>query len=165
MDQVVRDGRFSLTCLFGEKSRNFDIFWTYRPRNVLESFPDLAGAFPGSFLMYHITGSPIESVWAPKTIDFSDFPLQIPSDSYSKLHRELAWFWGTPKMSDSENIDHDISLLKPLIKNPLHHFWVVYPHLITCEYELPTPLGGRDYRLLNFRDGNFSKVVNLNENP
>ena len=52
---------------------------------------------------------------------------------------------GAPTSID-QKVGPDISGPRCDIKNPIHHFCVLYPGSITSKYELPTRTGGRDYR-------------------
>ena len=58
----VRDRQIRLTVLFGGKISKKTYFVDYRSQNVSETSPDTAGIPTDLFLMYQITGSPIDSV-------------------------------------------------------------------------------------------------------
>ena len=52
---------------------------------------------------------------------------------------------GAPTSID-QKVGPDISGPRRDIKNPIHHFCVLYPGSVTSKYELQSRTGGRDYR-------------------
>ena len=156
--RVVRDTQILLTDLFGEKVRKFGYFSYLSPPGRARIIPRPHRDVPG-----HVSDVP-DHRWPDRVRLSSEnhrfssqigrFWQQIPIVNYTGN-------WGTPKCPEFENIDPDISSLKPLFKNRLLQFLIAYPHVPASEYEALTPLGCEDYRLCIFELENFPKMTIL----